>query len=64
MDRLLQGRTGIIIAHRLATVQRVDEIMIMDQGVIQEHGRRADLVADRDSRFHQLLTAGLEEAFA
>ena len=46
MDRLLRGRTGIIIAHRLATVQRVDEIMIMDQGAIQEHGRRAALVAD------------------
>jgi ATP-binding cassette subfamily B protein len=64
MDRLLQGRTGIIIAHRLATVQRVDEIMIMDQGAIQEHGRRAALVADHSSRFHQLLTTGLEEAFA
>ncbi len=64
MDRLLRGRTGIIIAHRLATVQRVDEIMIMDQGAIQEHGRRAALVADHSSRFHQLLTTGLEEAFA
>ena len=64
MDRLLQGRTGIIIAHRLATVQRVDEIMIMDAGAIQEHGRRADLVADHGSRFYQLLTTGLEEAFA
>lgn len=64
MDRLLQGRTGIIIAHRLATVQRVDEIMIMDAGAIQEHGRRADLVADHNSRFYQLLTTGLEEAFA
>jgi len=64
MDRLLQGRTGIIIAHRLSTVQRVDEIMIMDAGAIQEHGRRADLVADHNSRFHQLLTTGLEEAFA
>ncbi|MEN6479823.1 MAG: ABC transporter ATP-binding protein [Anaerolineales bacterium] len=64
MDRLLEGRTGIIIAHRLATVQRVDEIMIMEQGTIQEHGRRADLVADPHSRFHQLLTTGLEEAFA
>jgi len=64
MDRLLQGRTGIVIAHRLATVQRVDEIMIMDAGAIQEHGRRADLVADHGSRFYELLTTGLEEAFA
>ncbi|MHB1293708.1 MAG: ABC transporter ATP-binding protein [Anaerolineae bacterium] len=64
MDRLLAGRTGIIIAHRLATVQRVDEIMIMEDGGVREHGRRDALVADSHSRFHELLATSLEEAFA
>jgi ABC-type multidrug transport system fused ATPase/permease subunit len=64
MDRLLAGRTGIIIAHRLSTVQRVDEIMIMDDGRICEHGRREALVTDPDSRFYHLLNAGMEEVFA
>jgi ATP-binding cassette, subfamily B, bacterial len=62
MGRLLDGRTGIIIAHRLATVQRVDEIMIMEDGRIREHGPRTALARDRRSRFHELLHTGLEEA--
>jgi len=64
MDRLLAGRTGIIIAHRLSTVQRVDEIMIMEAGRIREHGDRAALASDPGSRFHELLMTGLEEAIA
>lgn len=64
MNHLLSGRTGIVIAHRLATVQRVDEIMIMEDGRVQEHGRREALVRDPGSRFSQLLHTGLEEAIA
>ena len=50
--------------NRLATVQRADEIMILEQGRIREHGPRARLAADANSRFSQLLQTGLEEAFA
>ena len=64
VERLLNGRTGIIIAHRLGTVQRVDEIMILANGQIREHGERAQLVRDANSRFSQLLKAGLEEEIA
>jgi ABC-type multidrug transport system fused ATPase/permease subunit len=59
--RLLQNRTGVIVAHRLTTVQRADKIMIMDDGQIIEFGDRAALAADSDSRFSQLLRTGLEE---
>jgi ABC-type multidrug transport system fused ATPase/permease subunit len=62
--RLLVGRTGIIIAHRLRTVQRADDIMIMEQGRIIEHGRREVLAGDQRSRFYELLQVGLEEALA
>jgi ATP-binding cassette subfamily B protein len=64
VDRLLQGRTGIIIAHRLATVQRADEILILQEGVVQEYGPRTTLAANPQSRFAQLLQTGLEEVLA
>ena len=60
VQRLLKGRTSIIIAHRLGTVQQVDEIMILADGEIQEHGERDRLVQDPDSVFSQLLKTGLE----
>jgi ABC-type multidrug transport system fused ATPase/permease subunit len=61
VDRLIQGRTAIVIAHRLGTVQRADEILILEEGRICEHGPRADLASDPASRFYGLLQAGLEE---
>ncbi len=60
LRKLLQGRTSIIIAHRLGTLQRVDEIMILEDGHIREYGDRQALVADPQSRFSQLLSAELE----
>jgi ATP-binding cassette subfamily B protein len=64
VDRLLQGRTAILIAHRLGTVQRADEILILEGGRVEEHGVRAELARDPDSRFAQLLRTGLEEVLA
>ena len=60
VERLLENRTGIIIAHRLDTVEKVDDILILEAGEIQEHGRRADLVQDQKSQFSILLRAALE----
>lgn len=64
VDRLLAGRTGIVIAHRLATVERSDSIVILDGGVVVEAGRRGDLAGDPGSRFARLLRAGLPEVLA
>ena len=64
VERLLEGRTAIIIAHRLATVQRADRVMIIDEGTIAEHGDRAQLAADSSTRFHTLLETGLEDVLA
>ncbi|SRR5579883_57101 len=50
ISRLLEGRTGIIIAHRLATVQRADLIMILEGGHIAEYGPRDRLMGDAASR--------------
>jgi ATP-binding cassette subfamily B protein len=57
-------RTAIVVAHRLATVRRVDQIMILDEGRIVEAGDRAALAADPASRFAALLRTGLEEVLA
>lgn len=64
VSKLLQGRTGIIIAHRLATVQRADEILVLENGRVLEHNARHVLAEDRDSRFYHLLQTGLEEISA
>jgi ATP-binding cassette subfamily B protein len=64
IDRLLEGRTAIIIAHRLGTVQRASEVMILENGCVGEFGRRAELAADPASRFSQLLKTGLEEVLS
>ena len=64
VDRLVRGRTAIIIAHRLGTVQRADEIMILEDGRIGEYGVRAGLANDPGSRFYSLLQTGLEEVLA
>ncbi len=61
VDRLLEGRTAIVIAHRLATVGRADRIVILERGRVAEEGDRAALAADPASRFGRLLRAGLEE---
>lgn len=64
VDRLLLNRTAIIIAHRLRTVERADEILILDSGKVIEHGGRVELEQDEDSHYHHLLETGLEEVLA
>ena len=61
IDRLLENRTAIVIAHRLGTVHRADEILILEEGRSVEHGARATLASDPTSHFYQLLQTGLEE---
>lgn len=64
ITKLMRGRTGLIIAHRLQTVHRADDILILEGGHVLEHGARVDLLNDPDSRFNELLRTGIEEALA
>lgn len=54
LERLMQGRTVFIIAHRLATVRRADRILVVEKGQIAESGSHEDLLAkgDRYARFY------------
>ncbi len=57
-QRLFGGRTVLIIAHRLETVRVADEIMVVSQGRIVEHGERSVLEADTGSIYSGLLRTG------
>jgi len=58
IDRLIAGRTAVVIAHRLSTVERLDEILVLDGGRIVEHGPTAELRNDPTARYAQLLAIG------
>ena len=47
INKLTEGRTSIIIAHRLATIQNADKILVMDQGRIVESGSHSDLMEQK-----------------
>jgi len=64
INKLLHGRTGIIIAHRLTTVQRANQILILERGQVQEYGLRKTLTNTPDSYFAQLLQTGLVDILA
>lgn len=55
-DKLLAGRTGIVIAHRLSTTDRCDDVAVLDHGRIVQHGARTEL-ATAPGPFQDLLTA-------
>ena len=55
MDKLTEGRTSFIIAHRLSTVRNADCIMVMEQGRIIERGTHEQLMEEK-GRYYQLYT--------
>ena len=61
LEGLLRGRTAIVIAHRLATVRRADDLLVLGGGEVLEHGTYTQLAQDPNSHFAALLKTGLEE---
>lgn len=64
VDKLMTRSTGIIIAHRLSTLEQVDKIMVLGGGRMLEFGPRDELSKDPDSHYARLLMTGREEELA
>ncbi len=57
LERVMKGRTTVVIAHRMSTVVGADKIVVMDSGQVVEQGRHEELLADPNgiyARFHRL----------
>ncbi len=61
LDRIAQGRTTIVIPHRLSTVMNADQILVMDQGRIVERGTHAELLA-RGGHFARMWAMQLQDS--
>ncbi len=59
INKLLEGRTAIIIAHRLSTVRQADEILVIDQGKIEERGTHEELMKLK-GRYYYLIRLQME----
>ncbi|WGX95487.1 ABC transporter ATP-binding protein [Nocardioides sp. L-11A] len=62
-DRLISGRTGILVAHRLSTIERAEAVAVLDHGRVIQHGPRDEL-ARVDGPFRRLLAASDTDGFA
>lgn len=54
LDRLMQGRTSFIIAHRLSTVYRCDKIFVLDRGELVEQGTHEELLRNDSGLYRRL----------
>ena len=59
MDKLMEGRTVFVIAHRLSTVRNSKAIMVLDQGQIIERGNHEDLI-NQKGIYYRLYTGAFE----
>ncbi|RPK30751.1 ABC transporter ATP-binding protein [Paenibacillus xylanexedens] len=64
IDQLMKQSTGVIIAHRLATLEKVDRIMVLGDGKVLEFGAREELASNPASHYARLLITGREEELA
>ena len=62
LDTLMEGRTTIVIAHRISTIIKADRIFVMDQGVIAQQGNHAQLLLQEEGPYYQLMRHQLFQA--
>jgi ABC-type multidrug transport system fused ATPase/permease subunit len=54
LDKLMVGRTSIVIAHRLATIKKADQIIVLQQGAVQETGTHQELIRNDQGLYYKL----------
>ncbi|MBK9285243.1 MAG: ABC transporter ATP-binding protein [Sphingobacteriaceae bacterium] len=54
LDKLMVGRTSVVIAHRLATIRNADKIVVLQKGTVQESGKHQELIKNEDGFYHKL----------
>ena len=54
LDKLMVGRTSIVIAHRLATIRNADKIVVLQSGLVQEIGPHQQLILNENGLYHKL----------
>ncbi|ATC66170.1 multidrug ABC transporter ATP-binding protein [Nibricoccus aquaticus] len=64
LEHLMRGRTTFVIAHRLATVRRADQIVVLDQGRMVERGTHEELSQNPDGLYRRLSTLQFQHALA
>jgi ABC-type multidrug transport system fused ATPase/permease subunit len=55
LDRLMKGRTSIVIAHRLSTVKDCDQVLVLEKGEVKEMGHPSQLLQDPNSLYGKML---------
>ncbi len=64
LERLMQGRTSFVIAHRLSTVINADWVLVLENGVIVEQGTHADLLGSGDGLYRRLYDKQFRQGLA
>jgi len=54
LEKLMRGRTSVVIAHRLATVRNADKIIVLEEGIIVEQGTHTELLANENGLYKAL----------
>ncbi len=60
LQKLLQGRTGVVIAHKMKSLEKVDEVLILEKGEVLEYGARSYLLSQPQSMLNNLIAQGGE----